>query len=316
MNRPSNDTIALATILFLTGAGICDAAAPQEGRHGDVTVLHNLHYRAADDKACTLDLAMPGGAKKKPRPAIVVIHGGGWIEGDKSSFASDEHGVPGNIVEFARLGFVAATINYRLAGEATYPAAIVDCQCAVRFLRAHADEYGIDPDRIGAYGNSAGGHLALLLAMADRPAENSSKEPFAGQSSAVQAAASDSGPIDLVRQHEQNQLRTVIERFLGGPPAAERLAAYREASPSAHVATKLPPLLLIYGETDEQVDVRTADDFVAALGRAGCKDVSYIRLATIGHCPHSLKRVPYLKAVVNDFFARRLRLAEGSDPGS
>src|SRR5260370_28813873 len=93
----------------------------------------------------------------KPRPAIVVIHGGGWLEGDKSSFASRQNGVPGNIVDFAALGFVAVTINYRLSGDAPFPAALEDCKCAARWLRAHAPGYHIDPDRIGAYSNSACG---------------------------------------------------------------------------------------------------------------------------------------------------------------
>ena len=121
----------------------------------------------------------------------------------------------------------------------------------------------------------------------------------------MQAAASDSGPLDLTRGHQQNQLRGVIEKFLGGPPDEGRSTAYRRASPSSYVAPKGPPLLLIYGVTDEQVDVRTADDFVAALGKAGPTDVTYIRLANVGHCPHSMLRVPYTKTIVNEFFARR-----------
>ena len=94
----------------------------------DVQVLHNLPYGETTNKSATLDLAIPRDANGSARPAIVVIHGGGWIEGDKSSFASDNHGVPGNIVDFARLGFVAATINYRLSGVAPFPAALEDCQ--------------------------------------------------------------------------------------------------------------------------------------------------------------------------------------------
>ena len=112
-------------------------------------------------KACQLDLAIPDQSHDAQYPTIVVIHGGGWITGDKSSFASDEHHVPANIVDFARLGFAAATINYRLSKEALYPAAVDDCRDAVRWLRQHADEYGLDARQFGQWGNSAGGHLAL-----------------------------------------------------------------------------------------------------------------------------------------------------------
>ena len=95
-----------------------------------------------------------------------TIHGGGWLEGDKSSFSTAAVRTPGNIFDFAEHGLAAATMNYRLSGEATYPVALEDCQTAIAWLRAHADEFGLDPKRIGVYGNSAGGHLALLLAMA------------------------------------------------------------------------------------------------------------------------------------------------------
>ncbi len=143
-------------------------------------------------------------------------------------------------------------------------------------------------------------------------------EAHAGQSSAVQSAVSDSGPIDLVAGHEQNQLRTVIEKFMGGPLDAARRATYERASPSSYVAAadaagsarKIPPLLLIYGVVDGQVNVTTADAFVAALGRAGHQDLSYIRLAGVDHCPHSLARIPYLQPVVVEFFQRTLRPAK------
>ena len=132
------------------------------------------------------------------------------------------------------------------------------------WLRANAEKYHVDPARIGAYGNSAGGHLALLLAMMP-PTIGGDGAPYAEQSSRVQAAASDSGPLDLVAGHEQNRLRGVIEKFMSGPPALVRLPEYRQASPASYVQEKTPPLLLIYGEADGQVNVSDADQFVTAL---------------------------------------------------
>jgi acetyl esterase/lipase len=235
-----------------------------------------------------------------------VIHGGGWLEGDKSSFTSRAHGVPGNIEDFAALGFVAATVNYRLSGEAPFPAALEDCRCAVRWLRAHAKDYQIDPERIGAYGNSAGGHLALLLGMTDPEPGVEADGPYRDQSSRVQAVASDSGPIDLTFQYEQGALKPVVGRFLGGPPEGGRAALYRRASPLHRISTATPPVLLVYGASDEQVPVETADRFVVALGRAGLQDVTYYRLAYVGHCPHSLVRIPACKEAVDSFFLRTL----------
>lgn len=272
----------------------------------DVTILHDLPYREGASKAWRLDLAMKKEAGTKPRPAIVIIHGGGWVEGDKSGFASKKHGVPGNIVEFAQLGFVAVTINYRMSKEATFPAAIEDCKAAVRWLRAHAKEFNVDKEHIGAYGNSAGGHLALLLGMTDKSAGLEGDGPHQEESSLVQAAASDSGPLDMPAQYEQGTLRVVVSMFLGGPPEGDRLKLYRQASPSEYISKNTPPLLLIYGGADDQVPIETADAFVAALGKAKLDDVTYHRLAYVYHCPHSLVRVPAMKTAVDEFFLTTL----------
>ncbi|CAN5559478.1 hypothetical protein BH10PLA2_BH10PLA2_18110 [soil metagenome] len=296
--------------LFLLRASLPIETVSQNRPVQDFKAFHNLAYRPGPSKQWRLDLALP---KKldSPRPAILVIHGGGWIEGDKSSFTSREHGVPGNIIDFAALGFVAATMNYRLADEAPYPAALEDCQCAVRWLRAHAKEYHIDPDRIGVYGNSAGGHLALLLGMPAAQIKVSADAPFANQSSRVQAVVSDSGPIDLQYQYEQNRLREVVRRFTGGPPEGVRIETYRKASPLHQITKDCAPMLLIYGGEDEQVPIENADQLLTTLTRAGVKDVSYHRLAQAGHCPHSLVRVPSMKTAVEEFFVRTLMKAEG-----
>jgi acetyl esterase/lipase len=293
------------------GGSVKPKLAPPRARTADeiakdrahVRTLLNLSYKSSC-KSCLLDLALPNESHPSPRPLIVVIHGGGWIEGDKSSFASDTYGVPGNIVDFARLGFAAATINYRLSKEAPYPAALEDCRAAIRWLREHAAEYQLDAKQIGVYGNSAGGHLAMLLGLFDDPADRG--KPLE-QSSRVQAVASDSGPIDLLADDRNGVLRTVIRRFMGGSPEGDRLATFEQASPSHYVSANGPPLLLIYGEADRQVEVKTADRFVAALGEAGRKDVTYLRLAHVDHCPHSLQRIPYVTDAVDQFFLRTLR---------
>ena len=246
------------------------------------------------------------GTPGKPRPGIVVIHGGGWLEGDKSSFVFSDRTSPANIVDFARLGFVAVTINYRLSGEAPFPAALEDCKCAVRWLRAHAKEYNLDGEHIGAYGNSAGGHLAMLLAMVGRDAGLEGDGPYQAESSLVQAAASDSGPIDLIHQYRDSQIHEVVKRFLGGTPDGERGFLYRKASPLHHIKATTPPLLLIYGASDLQVPIATSDEFVLALGKAGAADVTYYRLAFVDHCPHSLVAIPELQKVVDEFFLRTL----------
>jgi acetyl esterase/lipase len=210
-----------------------------------VTVLHDLAYRDGPSKQWRLDLAWQKDAPGPPRPAVVVIHGGGWLEGNKSSFASRKDKVPGNIEDLADLGFVAVTINYLLSGEAPFPAALEDCKCAVRWLRAHARDYHIDPAHVGAYGNSAGGHLALLLGMAGKDAGTEGAGPYPDQSSGVQAVVSDSGPVDLLYQYEHDCLRQVVGRFLDGPTEGERAALYRNCP---HSLVRVPALQQVVNE--------------------------------------------------------------------
>lgn len=292
-------------VAFFSGFRVL--AADGDKTPDDVSIEYNVRYREGTVRNWTLDLAMPKERGEKPRPAIVVIHGGGWIEGDKSSFSTPRaNRPPGNIIDFAHLGFLAVTINYRLSGEAPWPAALHDCRCAVRFLRAHAKEYGIDPDRIGAWGNSAGGHLALMLGMAGKDAIPDDDGPYLNESSSVKAVVSDSGPIDLIHQFQHKQVHTVIEKLMGGPPDGERIVDYKQASPASYVSAKLPPLMLIYGEADGQVGVVTSDQFVDGLQKVGLKDLTYLRLGKVDHCPHSLIRVPWVVPAVNDFFARTL----------
>jgi len=310
MFRISRLTVACTTaalLLLLGMAGHDQSISAEKPANSEAfTILHDVRYQEGPSKAWRLDLAYKKDAGGKARPGIVVIHGGGWLEGDKSSFASNKAGVPGNIEDFAALGFVAATINYRLSREAPYPAGLDDCRCAVRWLRAHAKDYNLDPKHIGAYGNSAGGHLALLLGMPNKEPVLAEDAPYRAESSLVQAAVSDSGPLDLLYQYKHDRLRYVVGPFMGGPPEGERAAAYKKASPAHQITADTPPLLLLYGGADEQVPIETADEFVAALGKAGLKDVSYYRLAYVDHCPHSLVRIASLQPVVNEFFLRTL----------
>jgi acetyl esterase/lipase len=300
-----------SAMLFALAWSVADCARSRAGDDDripdEILVVYNLKYREGKSASWTLDLAMPKESASKPRPAIVVIHGGGWIEGSRTSFSRPQERRPGHIFEFAKLGFVAVSIDYRLAKEAPFPAAIEDCKCAVRWLRANSDKYQINPERIGAWGGSAGGHLALMLGMVDKSAGMEGDGPYAEQSSMVQAVVSDSGPIDLAHQFKRQQIHKAIEMFLAGPPEGARLADYRRASPASYISAKTPPLMLIYGAVDTQVGVETADRFVESLGRAGAKDVSYYRLGTADHCPYSMVRVPWLVPAVNEFFVRTLK---------
>ena len=301
---------------FLTVVAVLAAwtsvVADEPREEGAVPVVRDIAYREGASKSWRLDLAMPTEKTKKPRPGIVVVHGGGWLAGDKSSFVFEDRAAPANIVEFAKKGYVAVTVNYRLSAEAPFPAAIEDCKCAVRWLRAHADEYNLDREHIGAWGNSAGGHLALMLAMVGRDAGLEGDGPFQEESSLVQAAVSDSGPVDMTFQFRDSQIADAVQKFMDGPPDGDRAARYEAASPSHYIKRDVPPLLLLYGVSDLQIPIVTVDEFTLELGKAGAEDVTYYRLAYVDHCPHSLVAIPELQPVVDGFFERTLLRPESA----
>lgn len=296
-------------ISLLAPAPVFAADKPADN---DIVIQRDVPYRDGHSRHWRLDLAMKKDLTGRPRPGIVVVHGGGWLEGDKSSFVFKDRTAPANIVDFAKLGFVAVTVNYRLSTEAPFPAALEDCKCAVRWLRAHAKEFNLDREHIGAWGNSAGGHLALMLGMVGRDAGLEGDGPYQDESSLVQACASDSGPIDMLHQVRDSQIGEAVKRFLGGPPEGERIAAYKRASPLNYIKADTPPLLLIYGVSDLQIPIVNADEFVLALGKAGAADVTYYRLAYVDHCPHSLVALPEFPRVVDEFFLRTLMHPETS----
>jgi len=297
--------VVLASLLVLS---VLPSALLSEERQipDDILVEYNVPYREGSN-SWRLELAMPKQSSSAPRPAIIVIHGGGWIEGSRSSYTYLKDLPPGNIIDFAKMGFFAAAIDYRLSKEAPFPAALEDCKCAVRWLRANRDKYHVDPDRIGAIGGSAGAHLALMLALVDASAGLEGDGPYQEYSSAVQAVVSDSGPLDLLHQYQHQQIDKAILSFMGGPPEGERIAEYRRASPVNYISPKCPPVLLIYGESDTQVGVETADRFVLALREAAVKDMSYCRLGGVDHCPYTTQRVPWVISATHEFLIRTLK---------
>ena len=202
----------------------------------------------------------------RPRPAIVYIHGGGWYLGDKGGASTFQF-----LRRFAEAGYVTASINYRLSDEAHFPASVEDCKLALRYLRAHAAEYGIETTRVGVIGCSAGGHLSAMLAVT-RPEDGlDGAGEYPNESSAVQAAVlicpvTDPSVPFIIPPGEG--LDDAVIRYLGGPPA-DQVAAAKRASPMTYVRIGLPPILAVHGLADKRVDPRQSKDLVAALTKAG-----------------------------------------------
>jgi pectinesterase len=204
-------------------------------------------YARYGDRALEMDIFRPKEVWGE-LPAIVCIHGGGWRQGSKLNHRKVAQSLAGQ-------GFVTASISYRLSGEAPFPAPIQDCKAAVRFLRASAKEYGIDPDKIAAIGHSAGGHLAALLATSAGLPELEGEGGNAEFSSAIQAVVPMGGQTDFLSQRTRDisgaQNRGEIWRqFLGGP-LEDKPDTYRLASPLHHLDNADPPCWFITGENDD-----------------------------------------------------------------
>ncbi|MSU59817.1 MAG: alpha/beta hydrolase [Pedosphaera sp.] len=281
-----------------------------------VECVKDVPYGTGGTTPLRLDIYRPKKHVDAPLPVVVYIHGGGWMTGDKA----EKHSADAAL-QLAEAGFFVASINYRLSGEAAFPAAIEDCKCAVRFLRAHAAQYGIRTDRIGAWGMSAGGHLALLLGTSGGMTRLEGLGGWAEQSSRVQAVVSYYGPTELAvraarkqrggaepaaRPDKRSGRRDPEAQFLGGTFAAKP-EAYRLASPLTHVTPDDPPALIFHGADDGSVPPEQSRRMADALKSAGVPSELVI-VPGAGHGFYSLgaDKVRELGQRVVEFFRREL----------
>jgi acetyl esterase/lipase len=196
----------------------------------------------------------------KPRPAVVMIHGGGWSEGDKQGLSA--------MASFlARWGFVVINVNYRLFNgkQNRWPAQLDDVQMAVRWLRANAAKYNVDPNRIGAFGHSAGAQLAALLGMEET--RDNSDPALAKYSSRAQAVVDVAGPADFLAGHDPEG-DAELTKFLGSD-FHKNPAPWRDASPVDHVDKSNAPFLIIHGTQDDAVPMSQAQELYDKLHTAG-----------------------------------------------
>ena len=223
----------------------------------DVTYQVNPGYRPQ-----IVDIYVP--ATPGPHPLVLYIHGGGWLAGQtrQSGALAD---FPKVLAALAAEGFTVASLEYRLSGEARFPAQLQDANAALRFLRAHAADYAIDPDRVGVWGGSAGGHLAALTAVTCR---NTTLDPAAVQDRCVQAAVTWYGVYDFAGMTATPDGNAAGAKLLGCDKACPD-AAIRSVSPVAYINAKDPPFLLIHGEDDHTVPVAQSHLGEAALRKAG-----------------------------------------------
>ncbi len=226
----------------------------------------DITYCTMDGVALKMDVYYPS-ENTGHFPVTMYVHGGGWSSGDKAQGAGAME-----IPALQAAGFLVVSVNYRLAPEYPFPAMIEDVKCAVRSLRAHAGEYNLDPNRIGVWGGSAGGHLVALLGTTDESAGFDVGE-YLEYSSRVQAVVDMFGPADLTVQFE------------GGYESASRVFGDFDAalaSPVTYVTADDPPFLMLHGENDKLVPIEQSEILLAALQGAGVP-AELIRVVNANH---------------------------------
>ncbi len=224
------------------------------------SVQQDVPFGTVGGHPLLLDIYQPAEQSSALRPAVVLIHGGGWTSFDKSTMHTMG-------MFLARCGFVAFAVDYRLmhGNENIWPAQLDDVQRAVRWVRANAVKYGVDPDHIGAFGHSAGAQLAALLGMEDT--RDNSDAALAKYSSRVQAVVEVSGPSDFTTHRDADD-DAFLTTFFGGD-YAQHSKIWQDASPVFHVSKTVSPFLIMHGTQDADVPIAQSQELADKLKQAG-----------------------------------------------
>jgi acetyl esterase/lipase len=288
------------TLIFILSVAVAQQAAestsPQAPK-GPI-VYRDLPYVTGGHEQQKLDLYLPGTEEKLP--LIIRIHGGAWFAGSKESE---------NPKDYLQDGFAVASINYRLSQHAIFPAQIQDCKAAVRYLRANAQKYNLDPNRFAVWGESAGGHLAALLGTTGDVNEFDVGENIT-VSSRVQAVVDYFGPTDFLQMEEHrlpdgmhhNSPDTPESKLIGGN-IADNPQKVAKANPITYVKKDAPPFLIIHGDKDPLVPHHQSELLEAALKKAGVP-VTFYTVKGGGHGGFTDPNVPRL---TKQFFEKNLK---------
>jgi len=284
----------VALLVALTPA----LAAAQPKVPDGVKVHRDLAYVPEGHERQKLDIYVPEKADG-PLPVIVFIHGGGWRGGSKENCPA---------IRYTTQGYAVASVNYRLSQHAVFPAQIEDCKAAIRWLRANAKTYNLDPQRFGCWGPSAGGHLVALLGTSGDVKEVEGNLGNPSHSSRVQCVVDWFGPTDLLQMgpHMENP-QSPVSLLLGGL-AKEKKELSEKANPITYVSRDDPPFLIFHGDSDKTVPHSQSELLTEALKKAGV-EVTLVTLKGAGHGGKDFQTAEVQKQM-DDFFAKHLRKAK------
>jgi acetyl esterase/lipase len=270
---------------------------------GEVEIVRDVVYAQLGGRDLTLDLYWHPGADE-PEPLVVWIHGGAWMSGDKTWMPP--------VLYLLDKGFAMTSIDYRLSQEALFPAQIEDCKAAIRWLRANAARYNLDPDRVGVWGESAGGHLAALLGTAGDVTAWDQQGGSREHSSRVQAVCDWFGPSDLLQMgvmksgFDHNAVDAPEALLIGGPVQENKEKA-KQANPITYITPAAPPFFIMHGEQDDVVPPGQSELLHRALVEAGL-DSTLMIIPGMGHGVMELDEEHWaeLQRNIVDFFERTL----------
>ncbi|MDL2244824.1 alpha/beta hydrolase [Parabacteroides sp. OttesenSCG-928-J18] len=272
-------------LLFLSIVAFSSCNSNQSQKQPErpfVALTSDISYREGGSKSWVLDLAVPMNfGDEGLRPAIVLVHGGGWRAGSKQDIVFRNL-----LIDYALQGYVTLSVGYRFDQEAAFPACIEDVKCAVRWLKAHAKELRVDPERIGTYGHSAGAHLAMMLGVSSDNADLEGDGPWKEYSSKVACAVGGAPPTEI-----------------GNPN--NPWSQHPEWWPIGYISAKVSPLLLCQGIEDPIVKVELTDDYVEKM-RATDADIEYVRIKG-GHDVAYNVGLAVTKPAMDAFFAKHLK---------
>jgi acetyl esterase/lipase len=257
----------------------------------DIEELKNIEYKNINGKSLQLDLYKPADFKD-PAPLLVFIHGGAWKSGKRSDYLV-------YLVDFAKRGYVTATVSYRFLADSTYPACAEDIRDAVEWFCSNGEKYGYDPDRIALIGGSASGHLAMLGGYG----WGKTIEGADSSSHKIKVVVDIYGPADLTTEYARNH---PLITALIGKTYEDSPGLYLEASPVNYLDKNDPPTLILHGTSDGLVPISQSDNLKSVLDSLGVPCI-YYRLPLWPHTMDIVQRVnDFCQLKMIEFFKRYL----------
>lgn len=292
---PGNFWIMVALKLKLLKIVDLKPAVPME-----LNEFKGIEYKRVGDQSLKLDIYQPQNLNR-PTPVLIFIHGGAWKGGKRSDYLR-------YLIDFALRGYVTATVSYRFSQQAKFPAAVQDVKCAVKWIRAHAHEYNIDPAKIAVIGGSAGGHLAMMIGYSSDMPEFDGECEDDSVSSRVQAVVNIYGPANLTTDFAIGK-RTVIN-FVG-QTYSQAAELYQKASPITYITADDPPTLIFHGTIDSTVPIEQSDLLKSKLDEIGVPN-EYHRLKGWPHIMDAAVSVnKYCQYYMNAFFEKYIPIEGG-----